>query len=91
MHPNFHINLLKPFVENDAEQFPLRESPKPLPLISKDNQYTVERLLDHKDNRQGQRKRQEYLVRWMSYGQEDASWVAEKDIHEGLVTEYWAE
>ena len=90
MHSNFHLNLLKPFVENEEEQFPLWEPPKPPPLISEDNQYTVERLLDYKDKRQGQRKRREYLVSWMGYRQEDDSWVAEEDIHEDLVTEYWA-
>ena len=67
-HCNFHTSLLKPFVENDVEQFPLREPPKPLPLIPEDKQYSVERLLDHKDVGLGRRKTRKYLVRWKGYG-----------------------
>ena len=55
IHNKFHAHLLKPFVENDPDQFPLREPPRPQPLIPEDNQYEVEKILDHKDNGQGRR------------------------------------
>ena len=86
IHPNFHAKLLEPFIENDAEQFPLREPPRPPPLIPEDEQYEVEAILDHKDI--GRRRKRKYLVHWVGYGQEEDSWVAEDDIHEDLVADY---
>lgn len=85
IHPNFHAKLLEPFIENDAKQFPLREPPRPPPLIPEDRQYEVERLLDHKYTRG---RGTMYLVRWAGYGQEEDSWEAEGDIHEGLIVDY---
>jgi Chromo (CHRromatin Organisation MOdifier) domain len=88
IHPNFHASLLKPFVENDAAQFPLREPPRPPPLIPEDNQYEVERILEHRDAGRGRRKKREYLLRWEGYGEDSDSWVVREDIHEDLVKEY---
>ena len=88
IHPNFHANLLKPFIENDAEQFPLREPPRPPPIIPEDNQYIVERILDHKAFGQGRRGQMKYLIRWEGYEQENDSWELEKDIHDGLLADY---
>jgi hypothetical protein len=59
-------------------------------LIPEDKQYTVEKLLDHKEVGRGRRKTKKYLVRWEGYGQEDDSWETEEDIHDGLIKEYWA-
>jgi len=56
IHPNFHANLLEPFIENDAKQFPLREPPRPPPIIPEDKQYEVEEILDHK------------IIRWTGRG-----------------------
>ena len=87
-HPNFHANLLKPFIANDAKQFPLREPPRPPPIIPEDNQYTVQQLLDHKIVGRGRWKKTKFLIRWEGYGQEEDTWEYEEDIHEDLVAEY---
>ena len=79
---------MKPFVDNDADQFPQREPPRPPPIIPEDNQYEVEEVLDYKVVRRGRGKERKYLVCWVGYGQEEDSWVAEEDIHEDLVAEY---
>ena len=89
IHPNLHVNLLKPFVENDANQFPLRELPRPPPIIPEDNQYEVEEILDRKVVGRGRGPRKtKYLIHWAGYGQEDDSWELEEDIHDDLVAEY---
>ena len=86
IHPNFHANLLEPFVNNDAEQFPLREPPRPPPLIPEDEQYKVEAILDHKEVGRGRKRK--YLVHWEGYEQDEDSWVTEDDIHEDLIIDY---
>ena len=91
VHPNFHTKLLRPFVENDKEQFPLREPPRPPPLVPEDDQYEVERILDHRAEHRrgrGRRTRTEYLVRWMGYGEEEDQWVLEENINEDVIGEY---
>jgi len=90
IHPMFHARLLKPFAENDANQFPLREPPRPPPVVPEDDRYEVEEILDHRQRKRGRRTVMEYLVRWAGYGQEDDQWVAENDIDDGIVQEYQA-
>ncbi|SPO42290.1 related to Gag-pol polyprotein [Pseudozyma flocculosa] len=49
--------------------------------------YEVETILDHR----GSRSRQEYLVLWRGYPEEEASWVKAKDLNaDERVAEYWA-
>jgi len=87
IHPNFHSNLLRPYIPNDPEQFPRREPPRPGPVIPDDPegaQYTVERLLDHRP----QRNPREYLVRWEGWDESYDEWVNKKDIHRDLIREY---
>ena len=88
IHPNFHANLFKPFIQNDVNQFPLREPLRLPPIIPEYNQYEVEEVLDYKVVRQGRERKMKYLVHWTGYGQEEDSWIAEEDIHEDLVVEY---
>ena len=37
MHSNFHVKLLKPFIKNNSDQFPLREPERLLPIMPEDN------------------------------------------------------
>ena len=87
IHLNFHFNLLRPYIPNDPEQFPKREPPRPGPVIPDDPegaQYTVEKLLDHRP----QRNPREYLVRWEGWDESHDQWVKKKDIHRDLIREY---
>ena len=87
IHPNFHSNLLRPYIPNDPEQFPKREPPRPGPIIPDDpegTQYTVERLLDHRPHGNPR----EYLVRWEGWDQSHDQWVNKKDIHQDLIRDY---
>ena len=87
IHPNFHTNVLRPHVPNDPEQFPRREPSRPGPIIPEDPegpQYIVERLLDHRPNRNPR----EYLVRWEGYDTSYDEWIHKKNIHGGLIQDY---
>jgi transposase InsO family protein len=90
IHPVFHAKLLKPYIANNEEQFPLREPPRPPPLVPDDNQYEVDKVLDHKQERRGRRTVDKYKVRWTGYGEESDSWVPEEDIDPKLVRDYRA-
>ncbi len=87
IHPNFHSNLLRPYIPNDPEQFPKREPARPGPAIPDDPegpQYIVEKLLDHRPPRNPY----EYLVRWEGYDESYDEWVHKKNIHRDLIRDY---
>jgi hypothetical protein len=78
IHPTFHARLLKPSIANDAEKFPGREPSRPGPAFDDDDEeYEIEKILDHKDVR-GRRK---YLVHWLGYPASDDQWVDADDLH----------
>jgi hypothetical protein len=83
IYPVFHAKLLRRYIPNDPRRYPAREPARPPPIVPEDNQYEVEKILDH-DKRRG------YLVRWAGYDQSGDSWVKEQDIHKELVREYRA-
>jgi hypothetical protein len=78
IHPTFHARLLKAAVPNDPELFPKREPARPGPAFPDDeDEYEVEKILDHKDVR-GKRQ---YLVHWLGYPTSDDQWVDADDLH----------
>lgn len=54
---------------NQNKQFNLQQSAE-----KKEENYEVEKLLDHKEERL-------FLVRWKGYGPEDDTWEAESNLH----------
>jgi hypothetical protein len=73
IHPTFHIHLLKAAIPNDPELFPAWESIRPGPAFEDDEEeYEIEKILDHKDTARGKRK---YLVYWLEYPTADDQWV----------------
>ena len=88
IHLTFHTSLLKPAVANDPDQFPHREPPQPDPVFPEDNEYEIERILDHCDVW----NRREYLVHWLGYPDSDDSWVKDSDMNvPELLQDYWKE
>jgi hypothetical protein len=63
IHPVFHIALLEPAPDG----VPLEHD---LPADDTE-EYTVERILDHRTTQEGQ---DEYLVKWEGYGHEENTW-----------------
>lgn len=66
--------------------------PPPAPLeIDGDLEYEVEKVLDHRDRKVGNRILTRYLVSWKGYGPEHNSFEPEKNLRncQDLVQEYW--
>jgi hypothetical protein len=79
IHPIFHIHLLKAVIPNDPELFPIRESIRSDPIFEDDEEeYEIEKILDHKDTAHGKRK---YLVYWLGYPTADDQWIDADDLH----------
>jgi len=71
IHPIFHVNLLRPFIEFDR----FRHDPDDLPPVAAwvDDEsavYEVERIMKHRQYR----GKLQYLVKWYNYDAADATW-----------------
>ena len=85
IHSNFHARVLRPFTANDPTQFPAREPPRPPPVVPEDNQWTVDRIIDHK----GRGRTRKFLVKWEGFPESDNEWIVENDVEKSLVDEYF--
>ena len=75
IHPVFHVSLLEPYREDGRCQ------PPPLPIVVDGAlEYEIERILSHRQVKQGKRVRFDYLVAWQGYGPEHNSWEPQKDL-----------
>lgn len=75
-HNAFHADLLRLYVPNDDELFPLREHERPPAVPGTDEEYEVEAILESRRHR----RQLQYLVKWLGYPDSDNQWVAAKDI-----------
>ena len=75
IHPVFHVSLLKAYQENSEEFQDQIIKPSP-PLITFDGQeeFEVEKILDQRTSRKGQRSTVQYLVKWKGYSDYDTTW-----------------
>ena len=86
IHLVFHARLLKPAIANDPDLFPKREPLRPEPVSPDEEEYKVEKVLDHREVR----NEKLYLVHWLGYPDSDDSWVKEEDMYAPeLAQEYW--
>lgn len=84
IHPVFHGSLLKPYRQDGRRQPP----PPPIQLDGED-EYEVDRILDHRYV--GKRKRLQFLVRWTGYGPEHDTWEPDGNLENSpdVVQAYW--
>jgi hypothetical protein len=74
-HNVFHVSLLKHYRDD-----PNTGPPPPPEVLGEDLEYSVERVLDHRDRRIGRRNVREYLVRWEGYGPEHNTWEPQSNM-----------
>ena len=72
IHPVFHVSLLEPTPNPVQYQDPIELHPE-----TEEPMWEVERILDHRETRQGTK----YLVKWKGFGPEENTW--EPIIHFG--------
>jgi len=87
VHDVFHVSLLKPYSPD-----PHHSPPPPPDVVDGELEYTVDRVLDHRDKRQGRRSVREYLIRWAGYGPEHNTWEPQSNMAgaKEAIAEYWA-
>jgi hypothetical protein len=76
IHPVFHVVKLKPAPEDPIAGRHTNPPPDPVP-VDGEEEYKVKEIMN---SRFFSRKLQ-FLVAWKGYGQEEWSWVNEKDLH----------
>ena len=86
VHNVFHVSLLKLYHPD-----PNGTPPPPPEVVDGAFEFTVDRVLNHRDKRVGRRSVREYLIRWLWYGPEHDTWEPLDNMHNALesITEYW--
>jgi len=84
IHPVFHVSLLKPY-HVDVHCTP----PTPEPLVEDGvPMYSVEKILSTRVRRNGKRKVQEFLIKWLGYDDAHNSWEPRKNLTADLLQDY---
>jgi len=85
IHNTFHINKIKPYVENDSTNLPGRHE-EPSGEVT-EGRCEVERLLELRTTpRTG---KSQYLVLWKGYGSDDDESINFEDIGLEIVQDFW--
>jgi hypothetical protein len=83
IYPVFHVSKLKPYQPSDAELFPNRSQlGRPAPVVEEDGSeyYKIEYIMAKRRKKVGNRYVTQYLVKWLGYDVDEASWVSIKDF-----------
>jgi hypothetical protein len=76
IHPVFHVVKLKPAPDDPIAGCRVNPPPDPV-LVDGEEEYEVEEIM----NSRFFNHKLQFLVAWKGYGQEEWSWVTEKDLH----------
>lgn len=82
IHPVVNISKLKPY-HDEPDRFPTRQqrNRRPPPeLVNNEPEWEVEKMLDKRTRRYGQREVVEYLIRWRGYPEYDQTWEAAANL-----------
>jgi hypothetical protein len=71
IHPVFHVNLLKPWIDNNDTEFPDRhQDPPPTVIIDGEEEFEAEAIV----KKRTRRGKTQYLVKWKGFHDEDNTW-----------------
>jgi hypothetical protein len=90
IHNVFHSSQLKPYYMDDGQYVGRPRISRPPPdIIGGEEEWEVERILDHRTRRVNRRIVVEYLVKWRGYPDSDNSWEPASNVHaDDLVRDY---
>ena len=77
IHDVFHVSLLRLYLSPNGEA---HVHPPPTVLIEGEEEFEVDRILDHQDRRLRKGTTREFLVKWTGYGPEHHTWEPEKNM-----------
>ena len=77
IHDVFHVSLLRLYLSPNGEA---HVHPPPPELIEGEEEFEVDRILDHQDRRLRKGTTREFLVKWTGYGPEHHTWEPEKNM-----------
>jgi len=82
-----HTSLLAPWLENPDDKFPSRihTNPGPVDADASALRYEVERIIKHRTCKD----KQQFLVKWLGYGQEHNFWQNKEGIDKQAIRAYW--
>ena len=94
IHPVISVSQLEPVLANDEWDRPKPTEPPPIAVDGDTEEwrsYEIERLVDDRIRRFGNKHRRQYLVRWVGYGKEHDDWYDEDLLSDasGLIEDYW--
>lgn len=85
IHDVFHVSLIKPY---DASRDKSAAPAGPIAFLDGVPNFSIERILAHRDVKRGGRTEREYLVSWSQSGPDANSWEPAKDLPDVLVDLY---
>ena len=86
IHDVFHVSLLAEYKADGTVQ------PPPAQLIDGQEEYEIDRVLQHRDQISGRRTKRFYLVSWLGYGPDHNTWEPEDNLQDcAALDEYWEE
>jgi len=74
IHDVFDVSLLRPYQADGHFH------PPPLILIEGEEEFEVDRILDHGDRPLRKGHQRQYLVKWLGYGPEHNTWEPEQNL-----------
>jgi hypothetical protein len=83
IHDVFHVDLFTPY--HETEEHGENYAQPPPELIDGEEEYQVEEIIDERINR----RKKQYLVKWLGYPVSENSWINAKNLHaDELLEEY---
>ena len=85
VHNVFHACYLRPYKDD------LRKKPPPVPELDEqgEDNFEVDRILDHAEVKKGNKRKLKYLLRFTGYGPEEDMWTDDVSGCAELLQEYW--
>lgn len=82
LHPVIYAKLLKKYVSNNTENFPLERPIVEEPHIEPetDGLFDIENVLERRITQRRARKYSEYLIKWLGYDTCDNTWEPRRNI-----------